>query len=551
MYLILIIPNIGVLKFGKIFKNELFHKNMKYVYKPQFMSIDIINDILRQIESKEETPGQVGSNVNKIKKNRTEHFFNAHECLQLDNLLFEKNVFELIQSNFNVSYLYREKWKLGKYYGSENGHYIAHKDTQGGMLHRKVSVIICCSFDHEYEGGCLEFPDLKQKFKLNKGDIILFDPNIKHQVLPVTSGLRKVLISFLFDLKGALVKSHFFEQKCNYIVQKHNYIYPILPNSGPGNQLIGFKEAYIIARICNRKLILPNIIQHYVTGNKIWNFEKIFKLMDYTNFERNIKLKPQQILGLHPNYFETPLKHEKYIDKEPLCEVVLSPKRCFNNMADIKMLQITQDICGLKHIYNNVRTKKCPINGCYTCKYNKEFLPLYQEICIMLDFSDSIKKIGDTFIHNQFGNTPFIAIHLRYPDVLNGKNFETFTHGVSEIMLLTQIYAHAEKIYKNEISLKTFVATNKQNILSKKLSTNMFSENHELNSFIEQYICAKSFCFYLSPVNDYQKLNEPHQRSSWSSFVSDYRYFKLNNNNNYIYTYGQNTLNFNLLSIST
>lgn len=529
---------------------------MTYVYKPKFISTDVIDNILKHIESNKEYPGKIGLNVNKTKKNRTEHFFNAHECFQLDYLLFKKNIFDLLLSHFNVSYLYREKWKLGKYYGSENGHYIAHTDTQGGMGHRKVSVIICCSFNNEYEGGCLEFSDLKQKFKLNKGDIILFDSNIKHQVLPVTSGLRKVLISFLFDLKSALIKPHLFEQKLNYTIQTQNYIYPILPNSGPGNQLIGFKEAYIIARIFNRKLILPNIIEHYITGNKIWNFETIFNLMDHTNFECNNKLKPQQILGLHLNYFETPLKHEVYINNEPFCDCVLSPKRCFNNISDIKTLQITQDICSLKHVYNNVRTQKCPTNGCYTCKYNTEFFPLYEEICILLDFSDLIKKFGDTFIQNQLENTPFISIHLRYPDALNNKKFETFTNGVSETTLITQINAHAKKTYGDKIPFKIFVATNKQNILLNKLlpnnlALNMFSENHELNSFIEQYICTKSLCFYLSPVNDYQKLNKPHQRSSWSSFVSDYRYFKLNNTNNYVYIYKKNTVDFNPICLST
>jgi hypothetical protein len=114
---------------------------MTYVYKPQFISTDIIDNILKHIESKEEHPGKIGLNVNKIKKNRTEHFFYAHECLQLDNLLFEQNIFDLILSHFNVSYLYRERWKLGKYYGSENGHYIAHTDTQGGMDHRLILIL--------------------------------------------------------------------------------------------------------------------------------------------------------------------------------------------------------------------------------------------------------------------------------------------------------------------------------------------------------------------------------------------------------------------------
>ena len=53
-----------------------------------------------------------------------------------------------------------------------------------------------------------------------------------------------------------------------------------------------------------------------------------------------------------------------------------------------------------------------------------------------------------------------------------------------------------------------------------------------INSFIEQYICCCSNYFILSRYNDYKKLDDKHIRSTWSSFVYDYRLLKNNNKNN-------------------
>ena len=58
------------------------------------------------------------------------------------------------------------------------------------------------------------------------------------------------------------------------------------------------------------------------------------------------------------------------------------------------------------------------------------------------------------------------------------------------------------------------------------------NEYNQTESFIEQYICCCSKIFVLSRFNDYRKINDKHIRSTWSSFVYDYRIFKNKNTNN-------------------
>ena len=85
---------------------------------------------------------------------------------------------------------------------------------------------------------------------------------------------------------------------------------------------------------------------------------------------------------------------------------------------------------------------------------------------------------------------------------------------------------------KKDKNTSVFVATNKQNrILESDLNESKLlpksDENDELESFIEQYICCKSKTFIYSG-GIHAKSEHTHLRSTWSSFVLDYRYSILN-----------------------
>ena len=66
------------------------------------------------------------------------------------------------------------------------------------------------------------------------------------------------------------------------------------PNGGAGNQIIGIKDAIIIAHYLNRKFLFPPITQHFIINKlnrddrydyKFWNFNDIFEYNDENCFD--------------------------------------------------------------------------------------------------------------------------------------------------------------------------------------------------------------------------------------------------------------------------
>ena len=95
---------------------------------------------------------------------------------------------------------------MGTYYGDNKGFYNPHTDTQGGMEHRKISIVICLSNSRDYSGGNFRLLEFNKEYKLDKGDAFIFRSNLLHAVEPVTSGKRRVLISFMWDEAGEMMR---------------------------------------------------------------------------------------------------------------------------------------------------------------------------------------------------------------------------------------------------------------------------------------------------------------------------------------------------------
>ena len=140
---------------------------------------------------------------------------------------FDLNVelFDLVQeynqndSNWKYDIIGTESMQYGIY--SDGGHYDWHIDNypepipitirrslSGNsriMVNRKISVTIFLNDPDEYEGGELDIetdgPRADPRyntFKLSKGSIIVFPSNRWHRVRPVTSGVRKSLVAWIF-----------------------------------------------------------------------------------------------------------------------------------------------------------------------------------------------------------------------------------------------------------------------------------------------------------------------------------------------------------------
>ena len=93
---------------------------------------------------------------------------------------------------------------------SDGGYYDWHIDEEGEVpningryLMRKLSMTIWLNDPNEYEGGELDIevdgPNMDRRydtFKLQKGSIIIFPSRMWHRVRPVTSGVRKSLVTW-------------------------------------------------------------------------------------------------------------------------------------------------------------------------------------------------------------------------------------------------------------------------------------------------------------------------------------------------------------------
>ena len=82
------------------------------------------------------------------------------------------------------------------------GHYVYHNDiiiNQDGM--RKLSIVLCLSDSSEYEGGNFLFMPHghnPESIRFQKGDLIAFPSWVPHKVEPVTGGIRRTLVTWVY-----------------------------------------------------------------------------------------------------------------------------------------------------------------------------------------------------------------------------------------------------------------------------------------------------------------------------------------------------------------
>jgi PKHD-type hydroxylase len=83
--------------------------------------------------------------------------------------------------------------QIGRYKGSDNGHYDWHVDIYPPKdgFQRKLSISILLSDPSDFEGGELQFKDYEgEKVLTKQGSIVVFPSFIEHRVAPVTKGVR-------------------------------------------------------------------------------------------------------------------------------------------------------------------------------------------------------------------------------------------------------------------------------------------------------------------------------------------------------------------------
>lgn len=100
--------------------------------------------------------------------------------------------------NFNLSG-FGDEMQYTKYFGTDKGHYSWHGDIGPGVPHRKLSIVVQLSDETNYEGGIVQLSKGSHTVDVPKlkGTVIIFPSFVLHRVLPVTSGERRSLVSWI------------------------------------------------------------------------------------------------------------------------------------------------------------------------------------------------------------------------------------------------------------------------------------------------------------------------------------------------------------------
>lgn len=108
-------------------------------------------------------------------------------------------------SYFNYDLSKIEKLQFTRYYGSENGVYVPHLDSNFGHFseNRKLSFVMQLSDPSEYKGGELRLhtglePEIVPK---EQGLIVFFPSSTLHECTPVTEGKRCTLVGWVYGPK--------------------------------------------------------------------------------------------------------------------------------------------------------------------------------------------------------------------------------------------------------------------------------------------------------------------------------------------------------------
>ena len=337
-----------------------------------------------------------------------------------------------------------------------------------------------------------------------------------------------------FSLTNYQTKDITNYQDFNDITNK-KYLYVLLPDSGPGNQIIAIKEALIISQILDIPFIIPNLHNHHLINLDVINFKTLYKL----NITKNILYytddmfikKKLRIYACKNKRFRYRVISTDSLKDSFITEINLNNLLLHNKSDVLSLKQSNENMLILKDLFNNLDISNCGLNGCIYCSLNPNFKEEYKEICSKLDFSDLIKDKGNQFI-TTYLNTTYIAFHMRYPDDI--KHSDTLSNYTNNTYC---DYKFIKSILTTYPDTKLFIATNNKLQLHKILNRLSIREkkniilntfDSHLNAWIEQYICSKAKVFIEYPINMYKNIKQKCKCSTFSSFIKDYRLYFLN-----------------------
>jgi predicted 2-oxoglutarate/Fe(II)-dependent dioxygenase YbiX len=146
--------------------------------------------------STDEGRGDVLSAKHKV---RRDHTVEEPKLIRLLTQSIGKRVLSEVERAFIYRPTHFEGFKIACYDADSSGFFGAHRDNlSSSTAHRRLAVSM--NLNDGYVGGELRFPEFgPDRYCPKSGDAVVFSCSHLHEVLPVTSGKRFTLLTFLYD----------------------------------------------------------------------------------------------------------------------------------------------------------------------------------------------------------------------------------------------------------------------------------------------------------------------------------------------------------------
>lgn len=140
-----------------------------------------------------------GEVVSGALKSRQDHVVEDEKLIRLLTQSIGRKLLEEIERSFVYKPTRFEGFKIACYDAAASGFFHAHRDNLSpATAHRRLAVSL--NLNDTFEGGELRFPEFSNdRYCPAAGSALVFSCAHLHEVLPVTSGRRFTLLTFLYD----------------------------------------------------------------------------------------------------------------------------------------------------------------------------------------------------------------------------------------------------------------------------------------------------------------------------------------------------------------
>jgi prolyl 4-hydroxylase len=190
------------------------HLNIPYLLVENVLSPDLLKTIHIYLEAKR------GESI--LHSHSTKNRIHVYPCKQLeadiDNKL-SRSLFPEIRKVYYHDVKYRERYKICSYDADTGGRFHAHRDTPYPYQHRKYAMSLFLNDD--YKGGHFLLKEYGLRIKPKANSALIFPGICSHQVEKVTSGSRKVIISFYCsEIDGKTKDNNMYTVKSDYFKEQ-------------------------------------------------------------------------------------------------------------------------------------------------------------------------------------------------------------------------------------------------------------------------------------------------------------------------------------------